>query len=83
MPLKMTTVSRNPAAILDELTDDLNVGDSRKVDRGLGYMPVHVEYPHRSGLGLLRRRLTNQPACAPKRTVAHSHPHLLEILGFD
>ena len=52
MPLKMMTVSRNAAVVLDELTADLNVGDSRKMDRGLGYMPVHVECLHRSGLGL-------------------------------
>ena len=51
MPLKMMTVSRNAAVVLDELTADLNVGDSRKMDRGLGYMPVHVECLHRSGLG--------------------------------
>lgn len=53
MPLKMSTVSKNAAAVLDELTADLNVGDSRKMDRGLGYMPVHVECLHRTGLGLL------------------------------
>ena len=52
MLLKMTTVSRNAAAVLDELTADLNVGDSRKVDRGLGFMPVHIEHLQRSGLGL-------------------------------
>jgi hypothetical protein len=53
MPLKMSTISRNAGAVLDELTIDLNVGDSRKMDRGLGYMPVHAECLHRTGLGLL------------------------------
>ena len=48
----MMTVSRNAAVVLDELTADLNVGDSRKMDRGLGYMRVHVGCLHRSGLGL-------------------------------
>ncbi len=52
IPLKMMTVSRNAAVVLDELTADLNVGDSRKMDRGLGYMRVHVGCLHRSGLGL-------------------------------
>jgi hypothetical protein len=39
--------------ILDELTANLDVGDSRKVDRGLGFMPVHVECLYRSGFGLI------------------------------
>lgn len=53
MTLSLGSVSRKAAAILDELTSGLDVGDSRKVDRGLGFMPVHVECLHHSGLGPL------------------------------
>jgi hypothetical protein len=53
MPLPLKLLSRVAAAVLDELTADLDVGDSRKIDRGTGYMAVHVECLHRSGLGLL------------------------------
>ena len=52
MPLKLATVCKHAAAVLDELAANLNVGESRKIDRGLGYMAVHVECLHRSGLGL-------------------------------
>lgn len=53
MPLPLKCLARAAAAVLDELTSGLDVGDSRTVDRGLGFMPVHVECLHRSGLGLL------------------------------
>ena len=53
MPLPLKVLSRAAAAVLDELVADLDVGDSRKVDRGTGFMAVHVECLHRSGLGLL------------------------------
>jgi hypothetical protein len=49
----MKTVCRLAAAILDELTAGLDVGNSRKLDRGLGFMAVHVECLHQSGLGPL------------------------------
>jgi hypothetical protein len=47
------TLSRLAATVLDELTADLQVGESRKIDRGLGFMPVHVECLHRATPGLL------------------------------
>jgi hypothetical protein len=53
MPLPLKVLARHAAIVLDELTAGLDVGDSRKVDRGIGFMPVHVECLHRSGLGLL------------------------------
>jgi hypothetical protein len=53
MPLRLKVLSRAAAAVLDELTSGLDVGDSRKIDRGLGFMPVHVECLQRTGLGLL------------------------------
>jgi hypothetical protein len=53
MPLPLKVLSRAAAAVLDELTADLGVGQSRKVDRGTGYMAVHIECLDRSGLGLL------------------------------
>jgi hypothetical protein len=53
MPLPLKTLSRKAASVIDELAAGLDVGDSRKVDRGLGFMPVHVECLHRTGLGLL------------------------------
>lgn len=49
----LKVVCKNAAAVLDTLTEGLDVGASRKVDRGLGFMPVHVECLHRSGLGPL------------------------------
>ncbi len=48
----MISVSLSAAGILDELTADLNVGDSRNMDCGSSYLPVHVECLQRSGLGL-------------------------------
>jgi hypothetical protein len=53
MSLPVKVVSGGAAAVLDELTAGLDVGDSRKIDHGRGYMPVHVECLHRSGLGPL------------------------------
>jgi hypothetical protein len=54
MPVRMKTACRLAAAVLDELTADLAVGDSRKMDRGIGFMPVHVECLHdRPGIGPL------------------------------
>jgi hypothetical protein len=53
MPLRLKVLSRAAAAVLDDLTSGLDVGDSRKIDRGLGFMPVHVECLQRTGLGLL------------------------------
>ena len=43
MALKMVTVCKLARAVLDELTVDLDPGGSRKVDRGIGFMAVHVE----------------------------------------
>jgi Domain of unknown function (DUF6908) len=53
MPLKMSTLPRKAALVLDDLTEGLDVGDARKIDRGLGFMAVHVECLQRTGLGLL------------------------------
>lgn len=53
MALKTKTLARTAAAVLHELTAGLNPGDARKIDRGLGFMSVHVECLHSSGLGLL------------------------------
>lgn len=53
MPLPLKFVSRDAANVLDALTAGLAPTDSRKVDRGLGFMPVHVECLRRSGLGLV------------------------------
>ncbi len=53
MTTELKTLCKLASAILDELTAELNVGESRKLDRGLGFMPVHVECLHRSGLGPL------------------------------
>ena len=53
MPLPLKFVSRDAAAVLDALTVCLAQTDSRKVDRGTGFMPVHVECLRRSGLGLV------------------------------
>src|SRR5688572_17664601 len=51
--MELRNLSSSAAAVLHELTANLDVGDSRKMDRGLGYMPVHVECLRRTGLGLL------------------------------
>jgi hypothetical protein len=53
MPVSLRTISGRAADVLEALTEGLDVGDSRKIDRGLGFMPVHVECLHRSGLGPL------------------------------
>jgi hypothetical protein len=53
MRLKMTTLSRAAAAVLDQLTDGLGVGESRKLDRGAGFMAVSVECLQQTGLGPL------------------------------
>ena len=46
-------VTKTSQRILEQLVDGLDVGDSRKVDRGLGFMAVHVESLHRAGVGVL------------------------------
>ena len=43
MTLPIATVSTHAAAVLDELTAALNVGESRTIDCGTGFMAVHVE----------------------------------------
>jgi hypothetical protein len=48
---KLISVNKQAAAILDELTRDLDVCQSRKLDAGRGYMPVHIECLQVSGLG--------------------------------
>ena len=53
MTLPLKVLSKKTALVLDHLTEGLAVGDSRKVDGGTGYMPVHVECLQRTGLGLL------------------------------
>ena len=53
MPLPLKFLPRTAAAVLDELTDGLGVGKSRKVDRGTGFMPVCVECLQQTGLGPL------------------------------
>jgi hypothetical protein len=53
MPLKLSVLSRAAATVLDHLTDGLGVGDSRKFDRGVGYMAVHVECLLPTGIGPL------------------------------
>jgi hypothetical protein len=52
MPLSLKVLSRSAFLVLDELTAGLDVGGSRKIDRGLGFMPVHVECLQRTGLGV-------------------------------
>lgn len=39
----MKSVAQYARKILDTLTADLAVGDSRKLDQGKGFQPVHVE----------------------------------------
>ena len=53
MTFQLAPVGKSAAAILDELTRDLPVGGSRKVDRGFGFMAVHVECLHETKLGSL------------------------------
>lgn len=53
MTFRSATVSAHAAAVLDELTGDLAVGHSRKLDRGAGFMPVHVECLQETSLGPL------------------------------
>ncbi len=53
MVLSLRAVAWAAALVLDELTDGLDVGESRKIDRGLGFMPVHVECLQRTSLGPL------------------------------
>lgn len=53
MTFKMVTVAAHAAVVLDELTRDLAVGESRKIDRGAGFMPVVVEHLEKSNLGSL------------------------------
>ena len=49
----MITVCELASAVLDELTDGLEVGDSKKFDRGLGFMAVHVECLQQTSHGSL------------------------------
>lgn len=44
MTFRFATVSAHAAAVLDELTRDLAVGEHRKIDRGGGFMVVVVEH---------------------------------------
>jgi hypothetical protein len=50
--MKLRTLSPTAAAVMHVLTDGLEIGESRKLDRGDGYQPVHVECLHCSGLGV-------------------------------
>jgi hypothetical protein len=50
----LKSVSESSQRIVDELTDGIQVGDSRKMDRGVGFMPVHVDCQRdRPGVGPL------------------------------
>jgi hypothetical protein len=53
MPSSLQTVSRTAAAVLDALTEGLDVGGSRKVDRGTAFVPVCVEYLEQRSIGPL------------------------------
>lgn len=53
MPVKLATVCKLARAVLDELTVALDPGGSRKIDRGLGFMAVHVERLHKTEIGPL------------------------------
>lgn len=46
-------VTKASQRVLEQLVADLDVGDSRRIDRGLGFMPVHIECLHRTDLGPL------------------------------
>lgn len=52
MTLKLSCVNNAAKRVLAELVEGLDIGDSKKFDRGIGYMPVHVECLQKSGLGL-------------------------------
>lgn len=51
MTFKMATVSAHAAAVLDELTRDLPIGEHRRIDRGTGFMAVVAEFLQESSLG--------------------------------
>ncbi len=53
MTIPLKVLGKKAAAVLDHLTEALAVGDSRKIDGGTGYMPVHVECLQQTRLGLL------------------------------
>jgi len=53
MPAPLRVVPRAAAAVLDELTNRLGVGQSRKLDRSTAFMAVHVECLQQTGLGPL------------------------------
>ena len=53
MTIPLKVLDKKAALVLDHLTEGLAVGDSRKVDRGTGFMPVHVECLQRTALGFL------------------------------
>jgi len=51
MTFRFATVSAHAAAVLDELTRDLAVGEHRKIDRGGGFMAVVVEHLEEREIG--------------------------------
>jgi hypothetical protein len=53
MPAPLAFLSRAAAAVLDELTDGLGVGQSRKIDRSTAFMAVHLECLQSTPVGLL------------------------------
>ena len=53
MTFRFATVARSAAAVLDELTRDLPVGESRRIDLGAGFMAVVVEHLQDGPLGSL------------------------------
>jgi len=52
MTLKLLCVNGAAKRVLDELVEGLDVGESKKFDRGMGFMAVHVECLQKSGLGM-------------------------------
>jgi len=51
MTFRMVAVSAHTASVLNELTARLDVGESRQIDRGAGFMAVVVEHLQDGGLG--------------------------------
>lgn len=49
----LSFLDKTAASVLDQLTEGLDLGDSRKHDRERGFMPVHVEHLHDGALGAL------------------------------
>jgi hypothetical protein len=50
--MNLRTLAPAAAAVMHVLTEGLEIGESRKLDRGDGYQPIHVECLHHSGLGV-------------------------------